>query len=83
MKSHSEDIAIKRMVEKILICLPNKFDSIIAVIKEMKGLSTFKVQEVMVSLKSFEQRLSRYSEKPFESVFWSKLNIGADSLSLS
>ena len=63
MKSHGEDITDKRMVEKILICLLEKFDPIVAIIEETKNLALLSVQELIASLKSFEQRLSRHSKK--------------------
>ncbi|KAK2976087.1 hypothetical protein RJ640_009519 [Escallonia rubra] len=40
MKTHGEDISDQRIVEKILISLPKKFDPIVAVIEETKDLST-------------------------------------------
>ena len=77
MNSHGEDVTNQRLVHKILICLPEKYDTIVAVIEETKDLSTLTVQEVMASLKSFEQRLSRHSEKSIESAFQSKLSTGS------
>ncbi|KAK2981144.1 hypothetical protein RJ640_028510 [Escallonia rubra] len=77
MKTHGEDISDRRIVEKILISLPEKFDPIVAVIEETKDLSTLSVQEVMASLKSYEQRMARHSEKAVESAFQSKLNVGS------
>ncbi|KAK3028838.1 hypothetical protein RJ639_037682 [Escallonia herrerae] len=38
MKTHGEDISDRRIVEKTLISLPEKFDPIIAVIEETKEL---------------------------------------------
>ncbi|KAK3010856.1 hypothetical protein RJ639_012012 [Escallonia herrerae] len=79
MKTHGEDISDRRIVEKTLISLPEKFDPIIAVIEETKDLSTLSVQEVMASLKSYEQRMARHTEKAVESPFQSKLNVGSKS----
>lgn len=73
MKTYSEEISDGRIVEKILISLPEKFDSIVAVIEETKDISKMSIQELMCSLKSYDQRLSRCSEKPLESAFQSKL----------
>ncbi|KAK2987979.1 hypothetical protein RJ640_011242 [Escallonia rubra] len=50
-----------------------------AVIEETKDLSTLSVQEVMASLKSYEQRMARHTEKAVESAFQSKLNVGSKS----
>ena len=74
MKTYGEDISDVRIVEKILISLPEKFDSIVVVIKETKDISKLSIQELMGSLKSYEQRLSRHFEKSLESAFQSKLN---------
>ncbi|KAK2974156.1 hypothetical protein RJ640_021447 [Escallonia rubra] len=79
MKTHGEDISDQRIVEKILISLPEKFDHIVAVIEETKDLSTLSVQEVIASLKSYEQRMARHTEKAVESAFQSKLNVGSKS----
>ncbi|KAA8515304.1 hypothetical protein F0562_018466 [Nyssa sinensis] len=74
VKTYGEDISNARIVKKILISLPEKFDAIVAVIEETKDISKLSIQEFMGSLKSYEQRLSRCSEKSLESVFQSKLN---------
>ncbi|XP_059627041.1 uncharacterized protein LOC132269821 [Cornus florida] len=74
MKTYGEDISNQRIVEKILISLPEKYDSIVAVIEETKKLENLSVEELMGSIKAFEQRLSRCSEKTIESAFQSKLN---------
>ncbi|KAK3025199.1 hypothetical protein RJ639_043536 [Escallonia herrerae] len=77
MKTHGEDISDRRIVEKTLISLPEKFDPIVAVIEETKDLSTLSVQEVMASLKSYEQRMQDTLKKAVESSFQSKLNVGS------
>jgi hypothetical protein len=74
MKSYGEDMTDRRIVEKILISLPEKFDPMVAVIEEAKDLSILGVQE-LGSLKSHEQRLERHSEKSIESAFQSKLTV--------
>ena len=56
MKSYDEEISDKRIVEKLLISLPNKFDPIVAVIEETKDLSLLSVQELFGSLKTYEHR---------------------------
>ena len=43
MKSYGEEISDKRIVEKLLISLPSKFDPIVAVIEETKDLSLLSV----------------------------------------
>ncbi|XP_045817143.1 uncharacterized protein LOC123910135 [Trifolium pratense] len=75
MKSHGDKIDDRRIVDKILISLTEKFDPMVTVIEETKDLSTMSVQGLMGSLRSYEQRLLRRSEKSVESAFQSKLNI--------
>ncbi|KAA8549912.1 hypothetical protein F0562_001596 [Nyssa sinensis] len=77
MKTYGEDISDSRIVEKILISLPEKFDAIVAVVEKTKEISKLSIQELMGSLKSYEQRLSRHSEKSLESGFQSKLNFSS------
>ena len=77
MKSYGEEISDKRIVEKLLISLPDKFDPIVAVIEETKDLSLLSVQELFGSLKTYEQRLLRHSEKSVESAFQSKISLNS------
>ncbi|KAA8522035.1 hypothetical protein F0562_012651 [Nyssa sinensis] len=77
MKTFGEDISDARIFEKILISLSEKFDAIVAVVEETKDISKLSMQELMGSLKSYEQRLSRRSKKSLESAFQSKLNFSS------
>jgi hypothetical protein len=77
MKAYGEDMPDRRIVEKILISLHEKFDPMVVVIEETKDLYSFGVQELLGSLKSHEQRLERHSEKSIESAFQSKLTINS------
>ena len=52
----------KRIAEKILISLPEKYDLIVTVIEETKDIFKFSVQELMWYLKTFEQSLGRHSK---------------------
>ncbi|XP_026383913.1 uncharacterized protein LOC113279432 [Papaver somniferum] len=65
----------RRICEKILICLPEKFEPILAVLEETKDSSTLKSQELWASLKVYEQMLLIHSEKSIESALQSKLNL--------
>ncbi|KAK3001932.1 hypothetical protein RJ639_020645 [Escallonia herrerae] len=69
MRSHGEEIINRRILEKVLISLPEKFDPKVAIIEETKDISELGVQKLMASLKSYEQRLARHSEKSIESAF--------------
>nr|GEX55227.1 hypothetical protein [Tanacetum cinerariifolium] len=73
MKSYGDEIEDQRIVEKILISIPEKFDPIIAVIENTKDLKTLGNHDLLSSLKSYEQRMTRHSGKTIESAFQSSL----------
>jgi hypothetical protein len=77
MKAYGEDMIDHRILDKILISLHEKFDPMVVVIEETKELSSLGVQELLVSLKSHEQRLKQHSEKSIESAFQSKLTVNS------
>ncbi|KAL5727667.1 hypothetical protein ACHQM5_000836 [Ranunculus cassubicifolius] len=77
MKTYGETISSQRIVEKILISLPEKYDPVVAVIEQTKDLATLGIEELMGSIKAFKQRLNLRSEKSVESAFQSKLNVGS------
>ena len=77
MKTYGESIPNQRIDEKILISLSEKYNPIVAVIENMNDLTTLSVEELMGSIKSFEERLNRQSEKSIESAFQSKLDVDA------
>ena len=72
MRAFGEDILDKKIVEKILITMPQKFDPIVTTIEETKDLSTLSETELMGSLEAYEQRLYRHKEDTLENVFQSK-----------
>ncbi|GAV66084.1 UBN2 domain-containing protein [Cephalotus follicularis] len=49
----------KEIIERLLICLPEKFDSKIAAIEESRDLATLTVTELIGSLQAHEQRLMK------------------------
>nr|XP_043631608.1 uncharacterized protein LOC122603059 [Erigeron canadensis] len=73
MKSYGDEIDDQRIVEKILITIPEKFDPIIAVIENTKDLKTLGIQELLSSLKSYEQHMTRHTGRTIESAFQSGL----------
>ncbi|XP_010932018.1 uncharacterized protein [Elaeis guineensis] len=80
MKSYDDDIPNKRLNEKILISLPFKFESKIAVIEDTKDISTINVEELTGSLKSSEQKLNRHYKKSIDSAFQSMLDVDSRSI---
>ena len=60
MKTYGEEMSDKKIVEKIMISLPEKFETMVVVVEKTKDISRLSVYELMGSLKKFEQRLSRH-----------------------
>ncbi|KAL8117736.1 hypothetical protein AgCh_015569 [Apium graveolens] len=75
MALYGEVVTDKKVVEKILISLTDKYDAMVSIIEETKDINTLKSGELMASLQSHEQRLMRHSEKSIESVLQCKLNL--------
>ena len=75
MGLYGEVVTDKKIVEKILISLPEKYDAMVSIIEETKDIATLSVRELMASLQTHEQRLLRHSEKSIESALQSKLNL--------
>ncbi|KAM2173651.1 hypothetical protein ACFX1R_038467 [Malus domestica] len=71
MKTLGEELTNQRLVQKILISLPKSYDSIASIIEETKDLDSIEVQEVIGTLKGYEQRLNRHSENLAEKAFTS------------
>ena len=74
IRSYGDTIANKRIVEKILRSLPQKFD-VVASIEESKDLANLTLHELAGSLEAYEKRISRSSEGSFEQAFQAKVNI--------
>jgi hypothetical protein len=53
----SEAIPYQRIVEKVLISLPKKFEMVVTTILESKDLANFSTNELMGSLLTHETRL--------------------------
>ncbi|XP_051115214.1 uncharacterized protein LOC127240534 [Andrographis paniculata] len=76
MRSLGEEIRDSRVVEKILVSLPPSYDSMVIVVEETKDILSLTIEDVMGSLKAYEKRMERHSEKSIESAFQTKLNLG-------
>ncbi|KAK4408463.1 hypothetical protein Sango_0427300 [Sesamum angolense] len=74
LKAYGEDIPEKRVVEKLLISVTEKYDPIITTIEETKDITTLTV-ELVGSLEAYEKRRSRREENSLENAFQSKLNM--------
>ncbi|KAK4404462.1 hypothetical protein Sango_0814800 [Sesamum angolense] len=62
LKSYGEDIPEKRVVEKLLISVTDKYDPIVTTIEETKDITTLTVTELVGSLEAYEKRRSRREE---------------------
>ncbi|KAM1093977.1 hypothetical protein FF1_009032 [Malus domestica] len=78
MKTYGEELPNERIVQKLLISLTKPYDSIVSVIEETKDTETLSVQDVMASLRAFDQRLERHADSAPEKAFQS-LNVGSNS----
>ena len=64
-----EDISDQRVVEKILVCLPEMFEAKISSIKVNKNFSEITVAELVNALQASEQRRSLRMEENVEGAF--------------
>nr|XP_011470683.1 PREDICTED: uncharacterized protein LOC105353325 [Fragaria vesca subsp. vesca] len=69
MKTYGEPFEDKRVVQKILISLSEKFDAVVSVIDLTKDIETLRVQKVIGCLKAYDQRLNKSAENEMESAF--------------
>ena len=76
MRSHGETLEERRIVEKLLRCLPSKFDVIVTTIEETKDRSNFSVDKLHASLITHEQRLSRNENSSLEQAFKTQMSFG-------
>nr|XP_011460338.1 PREDICTED: uncharacterized protein LOC105350323 [Fragaria vesca subsp. vesca] len=68
METYAEPIPEKRVVQKILMSLNRKYDAIASIIEETRDIDTLGVQDLMGTLKAFDQRLMSHDE-PTEKAF--------------
>ena len=75
IRSYGDNIVDKKVVEKVLRCLPEKFEHVVAAIEESKDLNTYTLDQLFGSLEAHEKRMSRFSSQPLEQAFKSNFNI--------
>ncbi|XP_073019466.1 uncharacterized protein [Primulina eburnea] len=75
IKGYGDNLEEKKIIEKVLRCLPAKFEHIVAAIEESKDLSKLTLDELMGSLEAHEKRMSRFSNQSWEQTFQGKVNI--------
>lgn len=64
-----EEFTDKRIVEKVLVTLPERFESKISSLEESKDLSKLSLGELMSALQAQEQRRTMRREKFIEGAF--------------
>ncbi|XP_024036216.1 uncharacterized protein LOC112096774 [Citrus clementina] len=74
IKGCGDSIEDEKVNEKVLRCLPPKFDHLAAAIEESRDLSKMTFSDLSGSLPSHEQRINRPSSQPTEQAFQSKIN---------
>jgi len=74
IKGCGDSIEDKKVNEKVLRCLPPKFDHAAAAIEESRDLSKMTFSDLSGSLRSHEQRINRPSSQSTEQAFQSKIN---------
>ena len=70
LRVHGEEKTDYQLVQKVLISLPQQFDSIVAVLEQTKDLSNFSMTEMIGTLKAHEKRLSLREERINEGAFY-------------
>jgi len=69
MRAYGETILDKKIVEKILISILQKYDAIATAIEQTKDLATLSVTQLIGSLEAYEQRSKRHEEDSVENAF--------------
>ncbi|KAL4354255.1 hypothetical protein GQ457_06G039790 [Hibiscus cannabinus] len=67
-----EDLPEKRVVEKVLVSLPEKFEAKISSLEDSKDISQLSLAELVNSLQAVEQRKAYRLEEPSEVAFLAK-----------
>ena len=70
-----EDLPDKRVVEKILVTLPERFESKISSLEESKDLSKISLAELLNALQAQEQRRTIRQEESMEGAFQAKMQV--------
>ena len=70
LRVHGEEKTDYQLVQKVLVSLPQKFDSIVAVLEQTKDLSNLSMTEMIGALKAHEKHLSLREERSTEGAFY-------------
>lgn len=72
---YEDTIENKKIVQKILRCMPAKYEQVVAAIEESKDLLELSLDELMGSLEAHEEKMSRFIEQDLEQAFQSKVGL--------
>jgi hypothetical protein len=73
ISQNGDELVDPKVVENVLRSLPRKFDAIVMVIEESKDLTTYSMDELVGSLKNYEDRLSMNDNTSLEYAFKTQL----------
>jgi hypothetical protein len=76
IRKNGDELVDQKVVEKVLRSLPRKFDAIVVVIEESKDLTKYFMDELVGSLKNYEDRLNRNDNTSLEHAFRTKMTFG-------
>jgi hypothetical protein len=76
IRQNGDELVDQKVVEKVLRSLPRKFDAIVVVIEESKDLTKYSMDELVGSLKNYEDRLNRNDNTSLEHAFKTQMTFG-------
>ena len=71
LRTYKDDMPEKRVVQKILMSLNRKYDAIVSIIEGTRDMETLGVQDLVGTLKAFDQRVTSHdddTEKAFQTL---------------
>jgi hypothetical protein len=76
IRKNGDELPDHKVVEKVLRSLPRKFDAIVVVIEESKDLTKYSMEELVGSLKNYEDMLNRNDNTSLEHAFKIQMTFG-------
>jgi hypothetical protein len=76
IRKNGDELVDQKVVENVLRSLPRKFDAIVVVIEESKDLTKYSMDELVSSLKNYEDRLNRNDNTSLEHAFKTQMTFG-------
>jgi hypothetical protein len=76
IRKNGDELVDEKVVEKVLRIFPRKFDAIVVVIEESKDLTTYSMDELVGSLKNYEDRLNKNDNTSLEHAFKTQMKFG-------